>query len=74
MAKKQLDTTFENWIKSIGFTRISRLLEVNEEAVKHWLAGRALPKARHMKRIKEITKGKVSYTEIIEGSCSQLNR
>lgn len=74
MAKKQLDTTFEEWIKTLGFTKISKILEVNEETIKHWLAGRALPKARHMKRIKEVTKGKVGYAEIIEGSCSQLNR
>jgi hypothetical protein len=74
MGKKQLDTSFEEWIKSVGFTKISKLLEVNEETVKHWLAGRALPKARHMRRIKDVTKGLVSYAAIIEGSCSQLNR
>lgn len=74
MSKKSLDSRFENWLKKTTPLKVSKILEVSENTVRHWIDGRALPKARQMKRIKEATKGKIGYTEIIEGSCSPLNR
>lgn len=74
MSKKSLDGRFENWLRQTTLLKVSKILEVSENTVRHWIDGRALPKARQMKRIKEITKGKIGYTAIIEGSCSPLNR
>jgi len=69
---KKLDTSFEDWIKELGENRVAKLLKVSSMTVYHWKRGNALPTARKMKLIKYITKGKIGYDQIIEGSCSQI--
>lgn len=72
MPKKKLDTAFEDWITTVGIPKISKKLNIRENTVLHWLHGRVLPQSRLMKEIKKMTKGKVGYDQIIEGSCSPL--
>lgn len=72
--KKLIDTTFETWVRKTGTRELSILLNVTEMAVKNWLKQIALPQAYHMRRIKQLSKGKVDYVHIIEGSTSPLSR
>lgn len=74
MAKrnKHLDTSFKNWIRAQKVEEVSKLLDVRTMTVYNWLWGRVLPRASHMKLIKKLSKGKVGYEQIIEGSLSPL--
>lgn len=72
MGKKSLDTSFENWIKTGGYHKIGKTLRVHEMTVRQWHDGKSLPTARLMKKIKKVTRGRIGYKEIIEGSCSPI--
>lgn len=72
--KKRIDTSFEKWIYKFGVNRLAGTLGIYQTTVQAWLQGRSLPRAWQMKNIKELSKGKVSYEAIIEGSRSPLNR
>lgn len=70
--KDHLDTSFIDWINSVGASKIAKTLDVYESTVRHWRAGNVLPRALQMKKIKELTKGRIDYVHIIEGSNSPL--
>jgi hypothetical protein len=70
--KSKRDTSFREWIESMGIPKVSKVLNINHMTARHWLDGRTLPKAKHMMKIKKVTKGKISYEQIIEGSCSPI--
>lgn len=74
MPKKRLDTSFEKWINLHGTKKLAEILGLDIATVRHWRLGNALPRAHQMKKIKELTKGKIGYDQIIDGSCSPLNR
>lgn len=73
-SKNKLDRTFEIWLNETGFAQVSILLNASYSTVSFWARGKGLPKAKHMKRIKELTKGKINYEHIIDGSCSPLSK
>lgn len=70
----KLDTSFRDWINEHGPVKLSKLLKTTDSTIRHWRLANTLPRPWQMKRIKELTKGRISYEEIIEGSCSPLNR
>lgn len=72
--KRLKNASFEMWLRRTGGLEVGRLLDINPSNVSHWLAGKALPHAKLMKRIKELTNGKIGYAEIIEGNCSPLTK
>jgi hypothetical protein len=71
---KKLDCQFENWLRKTGVYRVATLLKIKPMTVYYWLSGTNLPTAAKMKEIKKLTKGKIGYTQIIEGSCSPLTK
>lgn len=59
--------TLQKWIQSKGgYKKVAKLLGVSPMATYWWLNGTGLPKAQHMRKIVKISKGKVSYKEMIE--------
>lgn len=71
---KRRDTTFEDWINERGSRETAKLLGVTKACVNHWRSGHALPSDNQKRIIKQLTRGRVTYDSIIEGSCSPLNR
>lgn len=72
MPRKKPCTTFTDWINETGVNKVAKILGVYESTVRHWRNGFVLPRSHQMKRIKDITKGRVSYDAILEGSHSPL--
>jgi hypothetical protein len=72
--KKTVDTSFEDWIKTTKISKIKEMLKVCDSTISHWLSGHTLPRTHQMRKIKKLTKGKVGYDQIIEGSCSPFTR
>lgn len=72
--RKRLDSSFKDWITFYGPSKIGEILGIKHSTVLFWIQKKTLPRPHQMKRIKEITKGRIGYTEIIEGSCSPLSK
>jgi len=58
---------FIAWIDDIGIEPLAEKLGIDPSAVSHWRRGHCHPQVRHMKKIVELSKGKLTYQEIIEG-------
>ncbi len=58
---------FTNWIKDYGPTELAKKLDVHHTTVQKWSIGH-LPRASQMTRIKDLSKGIVSYDVMIEGA------
>lgn len=60
------------WISANGGRdAVARQLGVTEEAIHYWLRKRITPRVETMQRIVELSKGKVSFEEIIEETKPQ---
>lgn len=66
MSIKKKHQSLKDWIDSESVQKIAKLLNVEESTVRHWRRGHCLPKAEQMREIKKLTKGTVSYDEMIE--------
>ncbi len=58
--------SLKDWINSIGVPRVAKLLKVEESTVRHWRIGRCLPRAEQMFAIKKLSKGSVTYDQMID--------
>jgi len=63
--KKQM--TFIDWINYLGTVEIAKLLKVETATVRQWRRGYCSPKVEHIRQIKILSKGLVSYEAIIDG-------
>lgn len=66
MAKRK-PITLEAWIAEKGVSHVAELLGVNPSAVRHWRLGNCRPNVTQMRAIKKITKGAITYEELIDG-------
>jgi len=64
MSYKQF--SFFDWIDEVTPKRIAKLFKVNPQTVRQWRKGISYPSVIHMKRIKKITRGEISYEKIID--------
>lgn len=58
--------TFEEWIDREGVDQIAKRLGINRFSVLHWRAKRCDPRVDHMRRIKRLTRGEISYEQMID--------
>lgn len=58
--------TLHDWITQMTPVKVSELLEVDDNTVYQWLKFEYVPKHLHMRKIVKLTKGLVTYEEIIE--------
>lgn len=56
---------FESWIKKTGPKNIARALNVDPSTVSNWRTKKSFPRPEKLKRIHQMTKGRVSYEEIV---------
>ena len=56
-----------DWIEQKGVPEVAKLLNVNQNTVRYWRWGVAIPKPKYMRAIKKATKGQVGYDEMIDG-------
>lgn len=69
--QKHKPITFKEWIQVEGPKNLSEKLDVQVTTVRHWRTGHCLPRVDQMMQIKKLTKGKISYEQIIEGVPSK---
>jgi hypothetical protein len=74
MTKKKLDTSFAQWITSEGTTKLSEIFHTTPSTIRNWRLGVVLPRAYQMKRIKELSQGKIDYHHIIESAQSPVHK
>lgn len=60
--------TFHTWIQDEGIDSVAKLLGVTPGTVSHWRRGHCYPRVEQMRMIKEVTKGKIGYDDIIDSS------
>lgn len=58
--------TLREWIKEQGANNVAKSLKVHCSAVWHWGRGVSLPKSKHLYKIHHLSRGRVSYAEMIE--------
>lgn len=58
--------TLKEWINERGTEKVAQLLNVNQSTVRHWRLGNNIPRPEQMKEIKRLSKGQVTYDEMIE--------
>lgn len=56
----------ETWIVKTGPKKAAQILDVDTSTISRWKTGRSLPPAKVMFKIHKVTKGKVTYKEMIE--------
>lgn len=55
-----------DWIIKTGPTKVAKLLKVRPQTVSQWRLTDALPKPTTMVKIYKLTKGRVSYKNMVE--------
>lgn len=64
MPKRKI--TLLDFIVEIGPNKLARKLKINESTVRQWRRGYCLPRAEYMLKINRLTKGRLTYAEMIE--------
>lgn len=57
---------FEKWIDLKTPRQVARALDVDQATVWHWHTKKSCPKPRTMKRLIELSDGKLNYNDIVE--------
>lgn len=57
---------FEDWIEDIGPQKLAKKLHLDPMTINHWRAGRSDPRVVHMRKIKKISRGLISYEQMID--------
>ena len=57
---------FQNWIEKKGIDNVARLLKLHRTTVWKWLRGKNAPTRKHMEAIKKLSKGRITYKDILE--------
>ena len=65
MPKKR--TVFKEWIEEQGVEELTRKLNVEKNTINYWRAGFSIPRPWQMQKIVKLSRGAVSYQDIIEG-------
>ncbi len=60
---------FRDWIDQTGTGKLARIFKVSEATIFHWKAGRCDPRVDHMVKIRKLSRGSVSYIDIIDRKC-----
>lgn len=67
MKSKPHHTKLPDWIKSKGADVIAKKMKTKVPSVYQWGRRHCLPKAHQMQTIKKLSRGAVTYTDMIEG-------
>lgn len=74
MRKKLAESTaFKNWINDQGVVNLTKVLGVQEATVRYWRRGESVPRPHQMKKIVQLSRGAVTYENIIEEHLSSPN-
>lgn len=64
--KSRQKNIFIDWVDNYGGPKLAKELGIDESTISHWRSG-STPKVEHMRRIRKISKGHVTYGHIIDG-------
>ncbi len=63
--------TLRQWIINTGPKEVAKLCNVDPSTVSAWKVGKAFPRPKKLLTIHKISKGRVSYKELVEGFVRQ---
>ena len=58
-------TIFTAWVKTYGVRKLAKELDIHASTIRKWRQGHC-PKPVHMKRIRQLSKGRITYSHIID--------
>lgn len=58
--------TFERWIEKKGVDYLAQRLDVHRATILHWKAGRCDPRVEHLRLLKRLSRGMLSYEQMID--------
>lgn len=58
--------TFDAWMTRLGTQKVASLIGVNLVTVRYWRWRKTYPKVVHMRKIRKLTKGLITYEMIID--------
>lgn len=61
--------TLKVWIIKTGPKKVAKMLNVDPSTVSSWKTNGTLPRPKVMVKINKLTKGRVSYREMIENAA-----
>ena len=65
MAKPRRNNVFISWVNEFGAVKLARALDIDGSTISHWRNGKC-PKVEHIRRITKLSKGKLTYADIID--------
>lgn len=57
---------FNTWIDEVGSEWLARKLKIHPQAIRNWKSLRSDPKVDHMRRIRRLSKGRITYIIMID--------
>lgn len=58
--------TFAEWVDSIGIEVLALKLKISTQSVKNWRRGISDPKVDHMREMRRLSRGAITYDVIID--------
>lgn len=74
MTQVQQTVSLKDWIDKEGISTVAKVLTVTEACVRHWKRGYVLPDSNQMKKIRMLTKGRVSFDTTLDSHFSKENK
>jgi len=68
---KKRNTVFREWIEELGFKKIATQLGVSTMTVRYWHQGHCSPTWENMRKVHDISKGKVTYFDMFESRVTR---
>ena len=63
---KPKETKLSAWIKEVGLSEVAFEIRVDKAAVIKWRKNEVLPRDKHKVKIQKMTKGKITYKDMID--------
>lgn len=62
----KMHLTLSEWIEDVGVIHVANMLRVEKATVRLWRRGKNLPRTEQMKKIRTLSKGRVTYDQMID--------
>jgi hypothetical protein len=64
--KAKVSKRFLDWIDIFGVQDLARELKIDSSTISHWRRGTCWPQVKHMRRIRDLSLGEITYEHMIE--------
>jgi hypothetical protein len=63
---------FEQWVNEYGKEELTTELGIDRSTLDHWIARRHEPRIPHIQRLKKLSRGKLTYDDIIDRATPEF--